>query len=97
MAGIGDLMATCNSKLSRNFRVGYFLAQGKKLDEIIEEIGEVAEGVNTIKIAKKIIDHQKVRAPITEALHEILFEGLPAEKAINLLMRYPYNVDIDFL
>ncbi|MEQ8927711.1 MAG: NAD(P)H-dependent glycerol-3-phosphate dehydrogenase [Fulvivirga sp.] len=97
LAGIGDLVATCNSTLSRNFTVGYKLAQGMTLDEILKSMEEVAEGVNTIKIVKKIIDHQKVRAPITEALHEVLFEGLSVERAINMLMRYPYNVDIDFI
>ncbi len=97
LAGIGDLVATCNSKLSRNFTVGFRLAQGETLPEIIANMEEVAEGVNTIKIAKKIIDFHKVRAPITEALHEVLFEGLPVEKAVTSLMKYPYNVDIDFL
>ncbi len=97
LAGIGDLVATCNSKLSRNFTVGNRLAKGETLAEIIASMEEVAEGVNTIKIAKKVCDHQKVRAPITEALYEVLFEGLPVEKAIQLLMKYPYNVDIDFL
>lgn len=97
LAGIGDLVATCNSKLSRNFTVGHRLAQGEKLVQILENMEEVAEGVNTVKIIKKIIEHQKVRAPITEALYGILFENLSVERAINMLMRYPYNVDIDFI
>ena len=58
---------------------------------------EVAVGVNTEKIIKKIIEHQKLRAPISEALYDILFEDLDVNRAINLLMRYPYNVDINFL
>ena len=97
LAGIGDLVATCNSTLSRNFTVGYKLAQGQTLPEILESMEEVAEGINTTKIVKRVIEHQKVRAPITEALYSVLFEGLPVERAINLLMRYPYNVDIDFI
>ena len=97
LAGIGDLVATCNSTLSRNFTVGYKLAQGQTLPEILESMEEVAEGINTTKIIKRVIEHQKVRAPITEALYAVLFEGLPVERAINLLMRYPYNVDIDFI
>lgn len=97
LAGIGDLVATCNSTLSRNFTVGYKLAQGMNLDQILASMEEVAEGVNTIKIAKKVINHTKVRAPITEALYEVLFEGLPVDEAINMLMRYPFNVDIDFI
>ncbi len=97
LAGVGDLVATCNSTLSRNFTVGYRLAKGETLEQIISTMEEVAEGVNTIKITKKIIDNQKVRAPITEALHEVLFEGLPVDKAIHMLMRYPFNVDFNFI
>lgn len=97
LAGVGDLVATCNSRLSRNFTVGNKLAKGESLDHILATMEEVAEGVNTIKIAKKIINHTKVRAPITEALYEVLFEGLPVDEAISMLMRYPFNVDIDFI
>ena len=52
LAGVGDLVTTCTSPLSRNYRVGYALGQGKALDEAIREIGEVAEGVNTVRIVK---------------------------------------------
>ncbi len=97
LAGIGDLVATCNSPLSRNFTVGYRLAQGESLDDIIESMEEVAEGINTVKIAKKCADYYKVRAPITESMHRILFEGLSPKEALQYLMRYPLNVDINFL
>ena len=97
LAGVGDLVTTCSSTLSRNFTVGYRMASGETLDEIISSMDEIAEGVNTIQIVKKLIDHYKVRAPITEALYNVLFEGFPPEKALEFLMRYPYNVDTDFL
>jgi glycerol-3-phosphate dehydrogenase (NAD(P)+) len=97
LAGIGDLVTTCSSTLSRNYTVGYRLARGEKLPDIIQSMEEVAEGVNTIRIIKKCLSHYKVRAPITEALHGVLFEDYPAEKALHFLMKYPYNVDIDFL
>ncbi len=97
LAGIGDLVTTCSSTLSRNFTVGYRLARGEKLNEIITSMEEVAEGVNTIFITKKLIAHYKLRAPITEALYDVLFEDMPAERALQFLMRYPYNVDIDFI
>ncbi len=97
LAGIGDLVTTCSSTLSRNHTVGYRLARGEQLDQIIDSMEEVAEGVNTIRITKKLINHYKVRAPITEALYSVLFEDMPAERALQFLMRYPYNVDIDFL
>ncbi len=97
LAGIGDLVATCSSTLSRNYTVGYRLAQGEKLIEIIESMEEVAEGVNTIKIAKKLSNFYKVRSPILEVLHKVLYEDLTVEEALQFLMKYPFNVDIDFL
>lgn len=97
VAGIGDLVTTCNSPMSRNFTVGYRLAKGEKLDDILAEMTEVAEGVTTVKIAKKCADHYKIRALITDRLYRVLFEGMTVEEALEFLMRYPLNVDIDFL
>lgn len=97
LAGIGDLVTTCNSALSRNFQVGYQLATGKGLKQIIESTDEIAEGINTIQIAKKCADHYKVRAPITNMLYKVLFENLTVQEALQYLMRYPLDVDIDFL
>jgi glycerol-3-phosphate dehydrogenase (NAD(P)+) len=97
LAGVGDLVATCTSTLSRNFTVGYRLAKGENLEEIIHSMEEVAEGVNTIRIVKKLAESSKVRAPITENLYKVLFEGMTVETALNYLMKYPLNVDIDFL
>lgn len=97
VAGIGDLVTTSNSALSRNFQVGYQLAQGKTLQEILENMDEVAEGINTVRIAKKCADYYKMRAPITNTLYKVLFEDLTVKQAISYLMRYPLNVDIDFL
>jgi glycerol-3-phosphate dehydrogenase (NAD(P)+) len=96
IAGIGDLVTTCNSSLSRNFTVGYRLANGETLDEILATSDEIAEGINTIKIAKKCADHYKVRAPITATLYQVLFEDMTVKQALEYLMRYPLNVDIDF-
>jgi glycerol-3-phosphate dehydrogenase (NAD(P)+) len=97
VAGIGDLVTTCNSSLSRNFQVGYQLAQGKTLADILASTDEVAEGINTVRIAKKCADYYKVTAPITNALYRVLFEKLTVKQALQYLMRYPFNVDIDFL
>ncbi len=97
VAGIGDLVTTCNSPMSRNFTVGYRLAKGEKLEAILADMTEIAEGVNTVRIAKKCADHYKVRALITDRLYKVLFEGMTVEEALDFLMRYPLNVDIDFL
>jgi len=97
LAGIGDLVATCSSTLSRNYTVGYRMAKGENLEDIIASMDEVAEGVKTIKITNKLVKHYKVRAPITEMSYKVLFENLSTENALQYLMKYPFNVDIDFL
>jgi glycerol-3-phosphate dehydrogenase (NAD(P)+) len=97
VAGIGDLVTTCNSPMSRNFTVGYRLAKGETLKEILADMEEVAEGVNTIRIAKKCADYYNVRALITSTLYKVLFEGMTVPQAVQYLMRNPLNVDIDFL
>lgn len=97
LAGIGDLVTTCNSPMSRNFTVGYRLAKGESLTQILEGMHEVAEGINTIRIVKKCADYYKVRAPITDRLYKVLFEGMTIDEALDNLMRYPLDVDIDFL
>lgn len=97
VAGIGDLVTTCNSPMSRNFTVGYRLAKGETLTEILADMEEVAEGINTIRIVKKCADFYKVRAMITETLYKVLFQNLTVQEAVQYLMRYPMNVDINFL
>jgi glycerol-3-phosphate dehydrogenase (NAD(P)+) len=97
LAGIGDLVTTCSTNLSRNFTVGYRLAKGETIDHIINTMEETAEGINTIMVARSLAKFYKVRAPITENLYDIMFEGLSPETALQYLMKYPFNVDIDFL
>jgi glycerol-3-phosphate dehydrogenase (NAD(P)+) len=97
VAGVGDLVTTCNSSLSRNFNVGVRLASGEKLADIQASTDEIAEGVNTVQIAKKCADYYDVKAPITTTLYKVFFEDLTVKQALQYLMRYPLNVDIDFL
>ncbi|MEX2514264.1 MAG: NAD(P)H-dependent glycerol-3-phosphate dehydrogenase [Cyclobacteriaceae bacterium] len=97
LAGIGDLVTTCNSTLSRNFTIGYRLAKGENLPDIISDMEEVAEGINTVKLMKLFLESTDLRAPITENLYKVLFEGFKVESALQYLMKYPFNVDIDFI
>ena len=97
LAGIGDIVATCTSPLSRNFTVGYRLAKGEALPQIIESMDEVAEGINTVRIVKKLAGHYGVRAPITEGLYRVLYEEKTIEETLTLLMKFPFNIDVDFL
>jgi len=97
LAGIGDLVTTCNSVHSRNYTVGYRLAKGEKLAEIVEDMEEVAEGINTVRIIKAFLESTEMRAPITENLYKVLFEDLDIEEALYFLMKYPFSVDVDFV
>nr|WP_154858798.1 NAD(P)H-dependent glycerol-3-phosphate dehydrogenase [Cyclobacterium xiamenense] len=97
LAGIGDLVTTCNSTLSRNYTLGYRLAAGEKLPDIVADMEEVAEGINTVKLVKRYLESTGMRAPITENLYKVLFENFKVETALQYLMKYPSYTDIDFL
>ena len=72
LSGAGDLFLSASSKLSRNYRVGYSLSQGKKLDEILKELGEVAEGVPTANAIVKISQEKNIYTPIAREVFNIL-------------------------
>lgn len=97
LAGIGDLVTTCNSTLSRNYTVGFRLAKGEKLPDILNTMEEVAEGINTVRLMKAFVEGTGMRAPITENLYKVLFEDLKIEEALQYLMKYPFSVDVDFI
>ncbi|MBK6609535.1 MAG: NAD(P)-dependent glycerol-3-phosphate dehydrogenase [Sphingobacteriales bacterium] len=97
LAGIGDLVATCSSSLSRNYTVGYQLSQGKTLPDIIAQLGEVAEGVKTIKLARGLIENYHIQAPITESLYNIIFNNMPISEGLRYLMEHQLDKDADFM
>jgi glycerol-3-phosphate dehydrogenase (NAD(P)+) len=90
LAGIGDLIATCASPLSRNQQLGRHLASGEKLDDILASMHSVTEGVSTTRAALQLAARYNVEMPITEQLSLVLFEGLDPQKAVpELMMRDP--------
>ncbi|MEQ9405721.1 MAG: NAD(P)H-dependent glycerol-3-phosphate dehydrogenase [Cyclobacteriaceae bacterium] len=97
LAGVGDLIATCTSNLSRNFTVGYRLAKGETLEEIIDSMEEVAEGIKTINIVSELAESYGVRGPITETLQKILHQQMTINEAHHYLMNFPFRAEIDFL
>ncbi len=86
LAGIGDLVATCNSTQSRNHRVGVGLGQGRSLDDIVGEMNMVAEGVKSTRGVLALADRAGVELPIAIQVGRVLYEGLSPEVAINELM-----------
>lgn len=90
LSGIGDLIATCSSGLSRNHQVGVGLATGKSLSEVLAGMTEVAEGVDTTRAAIALAHRSNVEMPIAEQMYKILFEGKPAVDAVrDLMVREP--------
>ncbi|MBL7999726.1 MAG: NAD(P)H-dependent glycerol-3-phosphate dehydrogenase [Candidatus Kapabacteria bacterium] len=86
LSGLGDLIVTCDSKHSRNRRVGELLGKGKPLAEILDEMHMVAEGVSTTESAYALARKRNVEMPIVEQVYEILFNNKPAPLAIRDLM-----------
>jgi glycerol-3-phosphate dehydrogenase (NAD(P)+) len=90
LAGIGDLIATCASPLSRNHQLGRRLAAGEKLADIQASMHSVAEGVFTTKAAMQLATHYQIEMPITSRLNAVLFEGLDPRRVVpELMMRDP--------
>ncbi|MFT6791906.1 MAG: glycerol-3-phosphate dehydrogenase (NAD(P)+), partial [Cellvibrionaceae bacterium] len=96
LAGVGDLILTCNSNLSRNFRVGYAMGAGESLASAIKSVGQVVEGVNTLRLVKEKAESLGVEMPLVLALYALLFEGESPDSIISQLMLGEQNSDVDF-
>ncbi len=94
LAGMGDLLATCSSTQSRNYRVGAALARGMKLPEILSTLGMVAEGVATSVVAKEIAVELGVESPLIERVYKVVHEGLSPEEALSQMMKLPAGRDV---
>lgn len=96
LAGIGDLMVTCMSPLSRNYQVGFALGKGKPLEQIIADLGQVAEGVNTLKRLKNHAETVGVRMPLVAGLYEILYNGRSIPEVVGKLMLAEQSRDVEY-
>ncbi|PRQ07103.1 NAD(P)H-dependent glycerol-3-phosphate dehydrogenase [Enhygromyxa salina] len=95
LAGIGDLMVTCASPISRNHRVGAALARGMNLTEAINSLGMVAEGVKASKIAFELTNQLNIRSPLIHGVYRVVHEGLDPRAALSELMDAAVQDDID--
>ncbi len=86
LSGVGDLIVTCTSKHSRNRAAGFLLGQGRTLQETLDEVHMVVEGVNTAQAAYDLSKRYQVEMPIVNEAYQILFAGKPAGDAVNDLM-----------
>ncbi|MBC8047040.1 MAG: NAD(P)-dependent glycerol-3-phosphate dehydrogenase [Fimbriimonadaceae bacterium] len=97
LAGIGDIIATCSSPNSRNYTVGFRLAKGEKINDILNSMEEVAEGVNTIKIANALANNYKVNCPIIKTLYEGIYDNLSVDAGLEYLMNFKFSMDVEFM
>ena len=97
LAGMGDLVATCTSKLSRNFSLGRRLAKGDSLEEAKAAIGQVAEGVRTLEVVYEEANNNNLAMPLVNALHEIVFQNANPNILMDDLISHPDHLDVEFV
>jgi glycerol-3-phosphate dehydrogenase (NAD(P)+) len=86
IAGVGDLVATCNSNLSRNWTVGWRLGRGETLERVLADVSGVAEGIQAAAAARALGAQVGVEMPITEAVYQVLFKGCAPADGVRFLM-----------
>ncbi|MBI5069954.1 MAG: NAD(P)-dependent glycerol-3-phosphate dehydrogenase [Deltaproteobacteria bacterium] len=86
LAGLGDLVLTCSSELSRNRTVGFGIGQGKTAEQVQKELGQVAEGVRNARSVHALANRLSVYMPISTAVYGMLYEGVPAKTAVGDLL-----------
>ncbi len=86
LSGMGDLIATCSSPLSRNYTVGSMLGKGKKIDDILNELGSVAEGVKTSKAVCELSKKLGIETPVSNAIYEAVYTNITPKEILEKLM-----------
>ena len=97
LAGVGDLLVTCTSPLSRNHQLGACIAKGMTLDEASESLGKLAEGVNTLQLVYAKSRELDVYMPLVDGLYQILFEQRDVADVISTLMGNTEGADVEFV
>lgn len=86
LSGMGDLIATCSSPMSRNYTVGSMLGKGKKIDDILNELGSVAEGVKTSKAVCELAKKLDIEVPVSSAIYEAVYTDITPQELLAKLM-----------
>ncbi len=96
LSGMGDLVATCTSNLSRNFQLGFNLGSGLSLKESKDKVGQVAEGIRTLEVVKEESSRLNINMPLVDSLYNIIYKESFANTLINDLVNNPHEVDVEF-
>ncbi|MUV39769.1 Glycerol-3-phosphate dehydrogenase (NAD(P)(+)) [Lentibacillus sp. JNUCC-1] len=97
LPGVGDLIVTCTSVHSRNWRAGNLLGKGNPLDEVLDQMGMVVEGVRTTKAAYQFAQDHNIEMPITEGIYEVLFNDTEPRAVVEQLMNRTKREELDDL
>ena len=96
LAGVGDLVVTCSTPLSRNYRIGQALGEGRSIEQALTEVGQVAEGVNTLKLVKEKADELGVYMPLVNGLYRIVYDNQPIKNIVSSLTLSEEALDVEF-
>lgn len=96
LSGMGDLIATCSSPMSRNYTVGSMLGEGKKIDDILKELGSVAEGVKTSKAVCELAQKLGIEVPISSAIYEAVYTDITPQELLDKLMNRKLKEEENF-
>ena len=97
LSGVGDLITTCASPLSRNHQFGKLIGKGMSVDEAKIQIGQTIEGLKTLKVVKIISDEQKVKMPIVDSLYKIIYKGNSLDGSIQNVLGQDMIKDVEFI
>lgn len=97
LSGMGDLIATCSSPMSRNYTVGSMLAKGKKIDDILAELGSVAEGVKTSKAVCELSKKLNIETPVSSAIYEAVYTDITPKQLLEKLMNRELKEEESYL
>ena len=96
LSGMGDLVATCMSNLSRNYQLGFNIGTGMTLLEAKNKVGQVAEGVRTLEIVRNESSRLNIKMPLVESMYNIIYKEASPESIIDDLLNNPHEVDVEF-
>jgi len=96
LSGMGDLVATCTSTLSRNYKLGHNLGTGMGLDDAKDNVGQVAEGIRTLEVIRNESISLDLKMPLIESLYNIIYKNSSPDSLISDLINNPHEVDVEF-
>ena len=97
LAGVGDLITTCASPLSRNHQFGKYIGEGLSIEEAKQKIGQTIEGLKTLKVVKNISDKHDVEMPIVDSLYKIIYKGINLDGSIQNVLGQDMIKDVEYI